>query len=100
MKAGNLPDRHPERMWGGPGIGAPCAVCGKIIGTEELEFELQFTSDDEPGVATFHVHATCFTDWELERRSRGSDGEALRERGNAGIIRDRERNPTSQGERG
>jgi len=22
-----LPNRHPDRLWRGPGVGAPCAMC-------------------------------------------------------------------------
>lgn len=100
MKTGDLPDRRPARMWGGPGTGELCAVCGKTIGADELEFELQFTPDGDRGAATYHVHATCFTAWELERRNGEANGQALRHVGKAGIIPGRERNPRSQRERG
>lgn len=68
MKTGKLPERRPERIWGGPGSGASCAICGKTIGTGEVEFELQFASDGSSGTANYHVHARCFAAWELERR--------------------------------
>jgi hypothetical protein len=60
IKTGNLPAQRPERMWGGPGTGASCAVCGKTIGTVEIEFELQFASDVGCGAANYMVHARCF----------------------------------------
>ncbi|MGH2448421.1 MAG: hypothetical protein ACRDFS_07445 [Chloroflexota bacterium] len=99
MKAANLPDRRPEGLWGGPGSGATCAVCGKTVGTGEVELELQFTSDQGPGAGSYHVHARCFAAWELERRNGGSNGHSLPQPGNGGIMADRERNTTNQGER-
>lgn len=100
MTAGKLPDRPPERMWGGPGSGAPCALCGKTVGTEEVEIELQFTSQGGAGTANYHVHARCFTAWELERRNGDSRGRLLRQEGSGGIIPRRERNATNRGEPG
>jgi hypothetical protein len=51
--AGKLPARSPDRVWGGPGVGAPCEVCGSPI-----------TKDDKE----FHVHIRCFAAWEFERK--------------------------------
>ena len=99
MKAGNLPDCRPKRIWGGPGVGASCALCGRIVGKEELEFELQFTSDGDPSTSNYHVHVLCFTAWELERRSGCSNGYSLPQRGNGCIMPSREFNTTNQGER-
>jgi hypothetical protein len=98
--AGKLPQQRPERMWGGPGSGASCAICGKTIGTEEVEFELQFVSDGGSGPASYHVHARCFAAWELERRDGGSNGHPLPRAENGGIMLGRERNTTTEGERG
>ena len=98
--AGNLPDRRPERVLGGLGTGASCAVCGGTIGTGEVEIELQFTSGEGSDTAHYHVHALCFTAWERGRRDGGSDGHTSPRRGNRGIIPDRERNTTNQGESG
>jgi hypothetical protein len=49
IDAGKLPDRSPVGLWGGPGCGASCAICGERIGIDEVEFELEFSADDEPG---------------------------------------------------
>ena len=100
VPAGKLPEQRPERMWGGPGSGAACAICGKVIGTAEVEIELQFASDEGSGTANYHVHAGCFTAWELERRNGKSNGDALPQAGNRGIMLSRGRNTTTQGERG
>ena len=67
---GKLPSRRPDRTWGGPGIGAPCAVCGVSVERDQMEFEIQFTRDgDNPGLDKFHVHIRCFAAWEFERSS-------------------------------
>ena len=67
-QTGKLPSRAPDRMWGGPGVGADCAVCGLPVTREQLEFEIQFARDgDNPGLDTFHVHLRCFAAWEFER---------------------------------
>lgn len=98
MPTGKLPEQRPERMWGGPGSGASCAICGKIIGTGEVEFELQFAPKGGSGAANYHVHVQCFSAWELERRN-GSPNGHLPQAGNEGIMLDGERNTTTQGER-
>lgn len=100
MKAAELPDRGPERVWGGPGSGATCALCGKTLGRDEVELELQFTSDGGLGGDNYRVHARCFAAWELERRSGSSSNQALLQADNAGIMPGRERNATNRGEGG
>ena len=63
-----LPNRRPDRTWGGPGVGAPCAICGLAVERTELEFEIQFAHDGAaPGLDKFHLHIRCFAAWELER---------------------------------
>lgn len=68
IQNGKLPRRAPDRTWGGPGVGAPCAVCGLPVGKEEMEFEIEFARDGSaPGLDKYHVHMRCFAVWELER---------------------------------
>ena len=100
MKSGNLPDHRPERMWGGPGSGAPCAVCGETVDKDGVELELQFTSDGGFDTTNYHVHAPCFAAWELERRNRGRNGHSLPLADDEGIIPGHEGNTTRRGERG
>jgi hypothetical protein len=70
VRSGKLPSRRPDRMWGGPGVGASCAVCELPITRAELEFEIQFEHDGGvPGLDKFHVHIRCFAAWEFERRT-------------------------------
>lgn len=103
LRTGRLPDRPPEHIWGGPGMGARCAVCVEPIGRNESELELQFAEgcEGEPtagsgeavrspgsgepvggqsGEGSCHVHVRCFAAWELERGAasncRRTDGRA------------------------
>ena len=60
-------------MWGGPGVGERCAICGELITRDQLELEIQFARDgaaSDPD--TFHVHVRCFAAWEFERTKVGS----------------------------
>jgi hypothetical protein len=68
VQSGKLPSRRPDRTWGGPGVGASCAVCELPVRRQDLEFEIQFERDgDNPGLDRFHVHIRCFAAWEFER---------------------------------
>jgi hypothetical protein len=69
VRSGKLPDRAPDRTWGGPGVGANCAVCDLPVTKHEKEFEIQFARDgSDPGLDKFHLHLRCFAAWEFERR--------------------------------
>ncbi len=72
IRTGKLPSRRADRTWGGPGVGAPCTVCGEAVTKDQLEFEVQFARDgDNPGPDKFHVHVRCFAAWEFERERDG-----------------------------
>ena len=64
--AGRLPATPPERTWAGPGARAECMVCGRCIGTDEVEFELEFASSDATNCASCHAHLRCYDAWEEE----------------------------------
>jgi hypothetical protein len=69
VQEGKLPTQAPTRTWGGPGVGATCAVCGLPATKEEMELAIKFEHDgDNPGLDTFHVHIRCFAAWEFERK--------------------------------
>ena len=75
LRAGKLPRQKPDHTWGGPGVGAPCAVCEKPVTRDELEYEVQFAHDGaSPGLDKYHLHLRCFAVWELERTK--FDGES------------------------
>jgi hypothetical protein len=70
VRAGKIPSRQPDRTWGGPGVGATCAVCGLPVTKDEMEFEIEFSRDgDNTGLDKFHVHIRCFAAWEFERQA-------------------------------
>jgi hypothetical protein len=68
IRAGKLPNRRPDRTWGGPGVGADCAICDAPVTHEEVEFEIEFARNgDRPGPDAYHVHVSCYAAWEFER---------------------------------
>jgi hypothetical protein len=70
LRAGKLPDRAPDSLWGGPGTGAKCVVCGASTTQSEVEIEIEFTHDDNPlGSDNYHVHQRCYSMLELELQS-------------------------------
>jgi hypothetical protein len=73
IRAGNLPLRSPDKLWGGPATGDRCAVCGVSTTPGELELEIEFTR--EGGRTRYHVHPLCFSIFnrELERLSGRAD---------------------------
>ncbi|HSE04537.1 MAG TPA: hypothetical protein VLK35_10345 [Methylomirabilota bacterium] len=74
VQNGKLPARTPDRTWGGPGVGALCAICQLPVTKEQMEFEIQFAHDGqnlEAGLDKFHVHIRCFAAWEFERKWAG-----------------------------
>ena len=71
IQQGKLPTRAPDRVWGGPGVGAQCPVCALAVTKDEMEFEVQFAKDGGEGLYgdldKFHLHRRCFAAWEFER---------------------------------
>jgi len=70
-----LPREAPQRMWGGSGSGAQCAICGERISADQLEYELEYRCVDNPnGRPSFHVHIRCCAAWEFEQTGLRSTG--------------------------
>jgi hypothetical protein len=68
IQGGKVPNRCPQRVWGGPGSGACCAVCGDAVTQNEFEMELEFArGDGDSGVIEYLFHVSCFTAWDSER---------------------------------
>ena len=66
--AGRLPRTKPSRTFGGPGVGAQCALCGERIPNSETEFEIEFNRHGAtPGLDRYYLHYHCFAAWEFER---------------------------------
>jgi hypothetical protein len=67
IAAGKLPGRAPDRVWGGRGTGAQCAVCDDPVTDEDTELELEFLDPTGLGSpAPYYVHARCWKLWEFE----------------------------------
>jgi hypothetical protein len=74
---GRLPRRPPDRIWGGPGVGALCVVCGSPVTRGQLELEVEFARNGPgSGADQYHVHIACFQAWESELQKREPTGEA------------------------
>jgi hypothetical protein len=77
IRAGTLPSRRPDRIWGGPGGGANCAICNSPVERHQLEFEAEFAGNgDDAGLNKYHVHVACFAAWEhhLQQRDASDNG--------------------------
>ena len=68
IKAGRMPTKLHQRLWGGSGTGGPCSVCDLPVSKDQPESEIEFTTN---GVASslvkFVLHVRCFAAWEFER---------------------------------
>jgi hypothetical protein len=65
---GMLPPEAPQRVWGGSGSGAQCAICSERIEADQLEYELEYLCVGNPnGRPSFHVHVRCCSAWEFEQ---------------------------------
>jgi hypothetical protein len=71
---GKLPWRQPDRLWGGHGVGAVCALCRRIVARDQFDVAVEFARNGPaPGLDKYHLHLRCFAAWEFEREQpRGS----------------------------
>ena len=68
IQNGKLPRRAADRTWGGPGVGAACAVCERPMTKAEMEIEIEVGHDGaDSALAKYHLHPRCFAAWEFER---------------------------------
>jgi hypothetical protein len=89
--SGRIPSHPPERTWGGRGVGANCAICGRPVTRDEVEFEVEFGSDD-PAVGNYRFHYECHAAWDQEAKSNG-----LPRTTNGGTMDDLERRAYERG---
>jgi hypothetical protein len=60
-----LPQRPPDRTWGGPGTGVSCTICGRPVEPHQTELEVEFVRPgDIARAATYNFHTDCFAAWE------------------------------------
>jgi len=68
LRRGRLPNRPPDRTYGGHGTGSLCTICGLRTTKEETELEIEFDHDGSiPGWVRHYLHLRCFAAWEFER---------------------------------
>jgi hypothetical protein len=69
MQSGKLPDRRPDRLWGGHGNGkGNCYLCGKPLNMEDITFDLEYKRGaDDMDPTCYSVHLRCFNAWDIER---------------------------------
>lgn len=49
------------RTWAGQGTGQRCALCGRSISAQEIEYEVELDSGK-----ILHFHFACQQDWEAQ----------------------------------
>lgn len=69
LRAGKLPNRSPDHIWGGMGTGGECGICGGHVSSGDIELEVHFAAADSGGKATYIVHLRCFSILEDERQN-------------------------------
>lgn len=58
----------PGRTWAGHGSGGPCDRCGRVIGDEDIEYEVEIIRADQ--AQALHLHFDCYHAWMGEARRR------------------------------
>ena len=71
IQGGKLPNRAPDRMWGGAGSGSQCSICGAPVQQKEVGYELEFAARMGADPSNHIVHAHCFAALEAERKKPG-----------------------------
>ena len=61
IESGQLPCDPSARMWGSRGSGAECALCGRPIGPNEIEYEVEMRVNGTTD--TLQFHRVCHSVW-------------------------------------
>jgi len=78
LESGRLPNRSPDRLYGGKGTGAECVICCEPVVADQVEFEVEFDRNGpHSGVDKYRAHLACLSAWELERRKKPGGDEGL-----------------------
>lgn len=64
IQQGRLPHVVPSRAWGGRGSDAPCSLCDKVIGKDDVEYEVESVAGGTPVIHRFHF--LCHAAWQFE----------------------------------
>lgn len=61
VRAGTLPPRRPDRVWGGAAFGGSrCLLCGAGVEYGAIALEVEFRGDTDQEVTRAHLHSRCF----------------------------------------
>ena len=60
LSEGRLPAKKADRLYGGQGVAASCAVCSRPIPLSVVAYEAEFDGDGRQ----FHVHLDCYAAWQ------------------------------------
>lgn len=61
VRAGTLPPRRPDRVWGGAAFGGSrCLLCGTDVEYGGIALEVEFRGDAEDELTRAHLHSRCF----------------------------------------
>jgi hypothetical protein len=71
IACGSLPLRVPKIVWGGPGSGYICSICGTAIASQQVEAEIQDQGK------SYRLHLPCMTAWEIVTLGRPDPDRAL-----------------------
>ncbi len=81
IRAGRLPPRPPDRVWGGAGFGGSlCALCHAGIGHNEVAMEVEYIVPADASPCNAYLHTRCFLALEQELLLCQADGQAACER--------------------
>ena len=59
-----LPYQEPLRTWASRGTGVRCNLCGRIIETKDIEYEVELAAVGNP--RGLHFHFNCYRTWESQ----------------------------------
>jgi hypothetical protein len=65
IRAGNLPNRSPGRVWAGPATAGRCTVCDELT-HDGVEFELIFADERDGREKACCLHPRCLHAFERE----------------------------------
>jgi len=65
ISSGRLPGLTPKNVWGGHGSGEQCALCGKSISRDEVEYEIEDRTQGNAAVL-YRFHFLCHAAWQFE----------------------------------
>ena len=64
IQQGHLPGVEPSQLWGGPGTGQRCSLCGDAINSNDFEYEIEQRANGD--ARTYRFHFMCHAAWQLE----------------------------------